>query len=228
METGLATKQEKEGTAPGEEVLETIPLQLGATLRLRSLADPTLKAATTVVGVIPKLVIMVEDPVFATKDERITGRVGGDILCSYFQDGCLFKFKSRFGQNLIYNIVCIDYPRNIEAQELRRHPRIKVELEVVGSIGKEKRLINGTIKDISQGGCSLELPGLISLTPGMPVCITFMLPNDEEIEDLGCIIMNLGHVAPEKKTVIGLSFTGPAPELSKVIKFCEMCMYFRV
>jgi hypothetical protein len=228
METDLGSKQEKEGTTPSVEGLETVPLQLGAVLRLRSLADPTLKVATTVVGVIPKLAIMVEDPIFTIQGERITGRVGGDILCSYFLDGCLYKFKSRFGQNLIHNIVCIDYPRNIEAHELRMHPRIKVELEVVGSIGKERRLINGTIRDISHGGCCLELPGLIPLTPRTPVCTTFILPNDEPIEDLGCTIMNLRHVAAEKKTLIGLSFTGPDSELSKVIKFCEMCSYFRV
>ncbi len=228
MNTDLGSKQEKKGEAPSVEVLETIPLQLGASLRLWSLADTTFKAATTVVGVIPKVVIMVEDPVFASQGERITGRVGGDILCSYFVDGCLYKFKSRFGQNLIHNIVCIDYPRNIEARELRMHPRIKVELEVVGSIGTEKRLINGTIRDISQGGCRLELPGLIPLVPKTPVCITFTLPNDELIDDLSCTVMNLEHVVAEKKTFTGLSFTGPDSELSKVIKFCEMCMYFRV
>ncbi len=228
METDLGSNLEKEGTAPSVEVLETIPLQLGAPLRLRSLADPTLKAATTVVGVIPKLVIMVENPILASKGERITGRVGGDILCSYFLDGCLYKFKSRFGQNLIHDVVCIDYPKKIEAHKLRMHPRIKVELEVIGSIGKEGKLINGTIKDISRDGCCLELPGLIPLTPRTPVYATFMLPNDERIEDMGCTIMNLRHVVAEKRTVVGLSFTDPGSELSKVIKFCEMCMYFKV
>ncbi len=228
METDLGSKQEKEGTPPNVDGLETIPLQLGAVLWLRSLADPPLKVATTIVGVIPKFVIMVEDPVCNSQGERITGRVGGDILCSYFLDGCLYKFKSRFGQNLIHNVVCMDYPRNIEARELRMHPRVKVELEVVGSIGKDGRLMNGIIRDISQGGCCLELPGLVSLTPRTPVCTTFVLPNDESIEDLGCIIVNLRHVTGEKRTVIGLSFTGPESELSKVIKFCEMCRYFRV
>lgn len=227
MEASLTPDRQTSAIAPGAAIPETIPFNFGTSLRIRSVEDPALKAQTTVVGILQNIAIIVEDPVFSTED-RITGRVGGDILCAYLVNGCLFKFKSRFGQVLVEDFVCIDYPKSFEAQQLRMHPRIRVNLEVVSVIGKEGKLINGDIKDISEGGCRLRLPGVIPLTVGVPVCITFELPNDDSVENLECTIMNIRHIQEEKRTDLGLKFSGPDSELSVVKKFCEMCMYFRV
>lgn len=219
---------QKDGKPPDPNCPEIIPFQLGAHLKLRPLADPDSKGHTKVIGVVHKDVIMVEEPVFEVEGERISGRVGCDILCSYFVEGWLYRFKSRFGQGLAHNIVCIEYPRHIEAKNLRKHPRIKVNLEAMSLIGKDGRLINSIITDISKGGCCLELPGIIPLTPRIPVSLTFELPNDDQVEELSCTVMNLRHVPAEKKTITGVSFATPSEEIVKVIKFCEMCMYFRV
>lgn len=227
MEASVSPGRKANDLKPTNNLPEKIPFALGAHLRIRSIEDPTVKAQTTVVGVLPNIAVLVEDPVF-TKEDRIAGRVGGDIVCAYFQDGCLFKFKSRFGLVLVDDFVCIDYPKSFEAQQLRAHPRIRVNLEVVSVIGKEGKLINGDIKDISEGGCLLHLPGVIPLTTGIPVCITFVLPNDDSVENLECIIMNIRHVQEEKRTDLGLKFCGPDTEVETVKKFCEMCMYFRV
>ncbi len=226
MEERLEPNQKEEGLATGSDLPQKIPFQLGATLKLRSAADLNLKAQTTIVGVIENIAILVEDPVFA--GDRLAGRVGGEILCAYVLDGYIFKFKSRFGQFLVHNVICIDYPKYFDARQRRKHPRIKVDLEAVCLMGKEGRLINGDIKDISEGGCLLELPGLIPVAPGMPVSVTFVLPNDEQIEDLDGTIMNFYKVQELKKTVVGLSFATTAPGMLKLKKFCDMCGYFRV
>ncbi len=226
METSPGPNQKKDGVASDDELPESIPFQLGTSLTLRSVTDPALKSQTTVVGVINNIAILVEDPVFT--GEHIGGRVGGEIVCAYFLDGILYKFKSRFGQILIHNVVCIDFPKHFEIRRLRQYRRVKVNLEAVSVIGEEGRLINGDIKDVSEGGVCLELPGILQLAPGMPVSLTFVLPNDEQVEDLGCTIMNLHLVSEEKKTITGLSFTGPGSEIGKVTRFCEMCNYFRV
>lgn len=210
-----------------DEPPKIIPFQLGAPLRLRSTSDPVVKAQTTVVGVLPRTAILVEEPIFSNED-RISGRVGGDILCAYMQDGCVYRFKSRFREVLIYDTVCIDYPKSFKADQLRMHPRVKVNLEAVSVIGEQQKLMNGEIKDISMGGCCLELPGVIPVSVGTTVIITFELPNDVCVEDLDCIIRNMHFSYEDKKTSIGLSFLGPIQETSKISKFCEMCSYFRI
>jgi len=221
-------EEKKVDETPEVVLCECVPFILGTPLRIQSMEDPALKTQALLVGVIPRLAILIENPVFSCESERMTARVGGNIQCAYFHEGGVYRFKSRFGQNLIYDVVCIDYPRKIEMRNLRRYPRIKVDLEVMGAIGKEGRLINGTIRDISQGGCCLELRGLILVERGIPVCATFVLPNDDEVEDISCTIMNLRSVSPEKKTIVGMSFNGPPSEMVKIKKFCEMCKYFKV
>jgi c-di-GMP-binding flagellar brake protein YcgR len=227
MEVALSPTQKKEEVSPGAEQEERIPFHLGAHIKLRSTAGTGHKAQTTVVGILENVAILVEDPVFEG-EERITGRVGGDIFCAFFHEGCLYKFKTRFGQVLIHDIVCIDYPKHFEAQQLRKHHRIKVNLEAESGIGQDKKLMNGTIIDISKSGCCFELPGLVPFELGMPVVLTFQLPNEELVEDLECTVMNMHHFKAGKKTSAGMSFTAPKPEIAKVRKFCEMCMYFKV
>jgi len=217
----------KKSEATDNEPPKTIPFQLGAPLRLRSITEPIVKAQTTVVGVLPGTAILVEEPVFSSED-RIEGRVGGDILCAYMKDGCVYRFRSRFREVLLYDTVCIDYPKTFKADQLRMHPRIKVNLEAVSVIGEQQRLMNGEIKDISMGGCCLELPGVIPVSVGMTVTITFELPNDVCVDDIDCIIRNIQFSYEDKKTQIGLSFIGPIEESSKISKFCEMCSYFRI
>ena len=226
MGAGVNSYHNKEIDTPGPEQ-ETIPFQLGGRIKLRTVGDNGLTTQTTVVGILDQIAILVEDPVF-DNDDRISGRVGGEIYCVYFHEGYLYKFRSRFGQVLINDIVCMDYPKFFEAKQLRKHPRIRVNLETESVIGDERRLINGDIKDISKGGCCLELPGLFPLTAGTPVGLTFQLPNEELIQDLECTVMNMCSSESGKKTFVGLGFIGPKPEIAKINRFCEMCMYFRV
>lgn len=220
-----AQGREKEASS-GRDLQETIPFQLGSQIKLRSLTSPPREGKTRVVGILDGAAILVEDPVFE-KGEQITGRIGGEIQCAFFLEGCVYKFRSRFGQVLINDVVCIDYPKHFESQQLRQHPRVKVNLETESVIGDDKKLINGDIRDISKGGCCMELPGIIPLTRGTPVRLTFQLPNEELIEDLECTVMNMRSSNSGKKTFIGLSFKAPKPEMAKVRKFCEMCMYFK-
>lgn len=221
------TAHMKEEAAPGGETRGKIPFQFGARIKLRSLTENDLKGQATVVGILEPNAILVETPVLE-EGERINGRVGGDIYCAYFHEGRLFEFKSRFGQVLTDDIVCLDYPKNFEAQQLRKHPRIKVNLEAESVIGEDKMLMNGDIRDISEGGCCLELPLLIQITTGTPVSLTFQLPNEDLIEDMECAVMNVRFSQFEKKTYLGMSFAAPGSEIVKIRKFCEMCTYFKV
>jgi len=222
METAGSCEAERTEERP--DIPDAIPFLTGEFLKLKSIENPSLKAQTPIVGVFQKDIIFVEKPMFKA-DDRIDGRVGGGIICVYFRDGWLYRFKSRLGQILIHDIVCIDYPKKFEAKQLRADPRIKVLLEALAAIGKERSLIHCNVLDVSKGGCCLALPSLIELVSGIPIELTFMLPTDDFIENIKCTVMNMCHESEANRTIVGLSFSELDPSIKK---FCEMCSYFSV
>jgi hypothetical protein len=173
--------------------------------------------------VLEKEFIMIEDPVFAISD-YITAIVEDDFLVAYLYDGYLFTFKSRFHKKLIRNIICIDYPESFQVEQLRE-TRVKVNLESILVISEMN--ISGHVKDISEHGCSFELPRIISLFKGIGFTATFTLPNDQSVKDLQCEIATVGYSQIHRKTVIGAKFLGPPEEISKIRELVEFCMKFK-
>lgn len=227
MEAEVTQAQQKQERQNGCEKAEAIPFHLGSSIMLRSLSNNALKAKTRVVGVLENDAILIESPVFKGEDS-LSARVGSDVICIYFFEGCIYKFKTRLGQVLIKDIVCIDYPQHFEAEQLRKFARIAVHLEAEIVIGTEKLLINGDIRDISEGGCRLELHSLFPIEKGDTLEVTCELPNDQLIQDIKCTVMNMRYLPDGKRTEVGVSFSGPEGELEKVRRFCNMCMYFKV
>jgi len=201
-----------------------IPFQLGSEILLRSCADLPHKAKSRIIGVLEKEFIMIENPVFAISD-NITAIVD-DLLAAYVHDGYLFTFKSRFNRKLIMNIICIDYPENFEVEQLRTEPRVKVSLEAILCISDIN--LSGFVKDISETGCSFELPKIISLFKGLGLIATFTLPNDQLIKDLQCTITNVKYNQIHKRTEIGARFLSPAEEIFKIGELVRFCMRFKV
>jgi hypothetical protein len=208
------------------EQSETIPFTFGARLKITSDTDPVFKVQPTVVGIIGKDAILIRDPVF--RKGEIAGKIGEEILCTYADDGCLYKFQSSLKQVLYEGVVGIDYPKKFETQQLRQNRRIKLRLAAESFVGEERKLLNVEVRDISETGCCLELPGLLPLAPGAPLSLTFHLPNDELIEYLESTVMNVRHMDIQKTTHVGVSFSGPNPEIEKIRKLLEMCSYFKV
>ncbi|MCE5335517.1 MAG: PilZ domain-containing protein [Desulfobacteraceae bacterium] len=206
------------------EVRKKIPFDLGASMMLRSLANFAHRAKTKIIGVVHHDIIMIENPVFEVND-RLSASVG-DFLCTYLLEGCVFRFTSRFNKDIHRNIVAIDYPDYYEVQQLRKHPRIKVILEVDVVLGQQR--IAGDVKDVSEGGCSLELPSMIPIVKGTEIVLTFALPDNQLIEGMRGEVMNMEYLYAWRKTQVGISFQGPQSELEKIRKFCQMCAYFRV
>jgi hypothetical protein len=206
-------------------VYKRIPFQLGAEILLRSSSHPSHKTKSRVIGVLEKEFIMIENPVFAISD-NITAIVEDDFLVAYLYDGYLFTFKSRFNKKLIKNIICIDYPVEFEVEQLRTESRVKVNLEASLSISDLKS--SGLVKDLSETGCSFELPKIISVFKGLGLIATFTLPNDQLIKDLQCTITTVKYNQIHRKTEIGVKFTGPAEEISKIRELVHFCMRFKV
>ena len=202
-----------------------IPFQLGSDILLRSTLNPSHKAKSKVIGVLEKELIMIEDPVFAISD-YISAVVEDDFLVAYLHDGYLFTFKSRFHKKLIRNIICIEYPENFQVEQLRKETRVKVNLEATLAISDMN--ISGHVKDLSDDGCSFEIPKILSLFKGIGFTATFTLPNDEMIRDLKCEITAVKYNQIHRKTGIGASFSGPAEEVAKIRELVQFCMRFKV
>ncbi len=206
-------------------VFKKIPFQLGSEILIRSTSQHSHKAKSKIIGVLEKEFIMIENPVFAISD-NITAIVENDILIAYLNEGYLFTFKSRFNQKLIRNIICIDYPQNFEVEQLRKEHRVKVNLEAILSISDID--LSGHVKDISETGCSFEVPKIISLFKGLGLIATFTLPNDVLIKDLRCMISIVKYNQIHRKTEIGVTFSGPAEEIAKIRELVNFCMRFKV
>ena len=206
-------------------VYKKIPFQLGSEILLRSSSNPSHKAKSKIIGVLEKEFIMIEDPVFAISD-NITAIVEDDFLVAYLHEGYLFTFKTRFNKKLIRNIICVDYPENFEVEQLRKEQRVRVNLEAALSISDLE--LSGHVKDISETGCSFELPKIISLFKGLGFIATFTLPNDILIKDLQCTITIVKYNQIHRKTEIGATFSGPAGEISKIKELVNFCMRFKV
>ncbi|MGA2404067.1 MAG: PilZ domain-containing protein [Syntrophobacteraceae bacterium] len=202
-----------------------IPFQLGSEVLLRSSSNPTHKTKSRIIGVLEKEFIMIEDPVFAISD-NITAIVEDDFLAAYLHDGYLFTFKSRFYKKLIRNIICIDYPETFEVEQLRKESRVRVNLEAALVISDMR--FSGYVKDLSDTGCSFELPKIISLFKGLGFVATFTLPNDQLIKDMQCTIITVKYNQIRRKTEIGAKFSGPAEQISKIRELVEFCMRFKV
>jgi hypothetical protein len=202
-----------------------IPFQLGSQLLLRSPSNPSHKAKSRVIGVLEKEFIIIEEPVFAISD-NISAIVENDLLVAYMYDGYLFTFKSRFFKKLIQNIICIDYPENFQVEQLRKETRVRVNLEANLVISDMN--IAGHVKDLSDDGCSFELPKIISLFKGIGLTAVFTLPNDLPIRDLRCEITTVKYNQIHRKTNIGASFSGPPEEVSKIRELVRFCMRFKV
>ncbi len=202
-----------------------IPFQLGADLLVRSPSNPAHRAKVKLVGVVENSFIIIETPVFAISD-NISAIVEGMVICSYAFEGYLFTFKSEFQKEFSRNIICIDYPHEFEVEQIRKHPRIKVNLDAEIVMGDQT--VMGRVRDISEGGCLLEIPKMISVFKGIEVTATFTLPDDELVKNMRCKVKNTKIFQIKKYTAIGVAFIAPDAEIQKVVKLCRFCMRFKV
>jgi len=206
-----------------------LPLQLDSELTVHSASNVAHHARSRVLGAVHDDFIMIEEPVFSISD-RLSAVVDDDYVCSFFQEGFLYKFTSRRRQVIMKNIIAIDYPAQYEVRQLRKHHRVKVNIAAQLDIafGGEDESVRGNMKDISEGGCLLVLSRMVSYMKGTPVTVSFTLPDDQVIKGIECKVMNIHHFHVKQCTGLGMSFSAPEAELAKVYKFCNLCKRFRI
>ncbi len=199
--------------------LHMIPFQLGSQLVLKSILNPALKAKTTVYGVVPGQMIIIEEPVFSLK-ERFAGLCQA-FVCGYLHGNHLLKFKSKFMKHLFTNVIGIGYPKDIERIEIRSSTRIPLNIETEVHVETKEGTIPGRIADISAEGCRLELPKIVEAQKGSKFHLSFTLPDNQSIDNLICTVMIVEHL--HDNTTVEISFFGPAQTIMKVERFCKLC-----
>jgi c-di-GMP-binding flagellar brake protein YcgR len=202
-----------------------IPFRIDDAIMVRSLSNAAHMARTRIIGVMHGQYIMIMEPTAKISD-RISAVLDEAFLCSYFNDGAMHIFNSRYRRHLTEDVVCIDYPTKVEVRQIRKHRRIRVNIEVECTIGGTLDVFSAEMGDISQGGARLIMNGRVPVTKGTNLDLRFNLPNEAFVSGLQVVVARISRIPNSRATEIGTSFTGPDSEISKISNFCEFCMYF--
>ncbi len=206
---------------PEEPERIRIPLKIDDAMVVRSPSAPARIASCKVVGAVHERFILITEPAIKLSD-RVAAVLDENLLCSCLCDDYLYIFYSRYRNRVMDDIVCIEYPREVEIRRIREHTRIKVDIETRVSIGNNDPVAAKMI-DISRGGCRLTFGQRVRMAKGNNLALTFELPNDVPVEKLEAIITKVKQV--DRTTETGLSFRGQGKEMSKIADFCEFCRF---
>jgi c-di-GMP-binding flagellar brake protein YcgR len=204
-----------------------LPLEIDSDLIIRSLVNIAHKISTRVIGAVHGEYILIKEPVLPI-NERLSAVFEGEFTCSYFNSGYLYTFQSKHRHTLVDDLISIEYPYVAEIRQIRKHRRIKVNIETELTSPEMMSPLNGDMVDISAGGCCLLFPSSVRLTKGKDVYLQFHLPNDQKVKGLKSRIMSLKCPKGSDILEVGLSFFGPPPEVDKVSDFCDFCMFFEL
>ncbi len=216
-------------SSPGEITtrVSRLPLEIDDEIIVRSLSNMAHRAKSRIIGAVHGEFVLIREPVVMI-NERISTTIEDSFICHYFKEGSLYNFQSRITKYFDGNIVSIQYPGEIELKQVRRHRRIRVNIETEFSLVGISDSFFGDMIDISQGGCRLVLHALVPMTRGTRANLSFSLPNEEAVERIRCSVMSLKYMKSCEITEIGVSFSGPVGELQKITRFCDFCMFFDV
>ncbi|HIJ68253.1 MAG TPA: PilZ domain-containing protein [Deltaproteobacteria bacterium] len=202
-----------------------IPFRIDDALMVRSLTYSAQMARTRIIGAMHGKYILIIEP-SAKINDRISVTFDGDFLCSYFNNGFMHIFHSRYLKHLTEDVVCIDYPTKVEVHQIRKYRRIRVNIETECTVCGTADVFYAKMADISQGGCRLILNESARIVKGTNLSLTFNLPNEAFVSGLQTKVAGINGTEDSKATELGVAFSGPESELSKLSNFCEYCMYF--
>lgn len=202
-----------------------IPLKIDDAIIIRSLANMAHMARSKIIGAMQGNFILVTEPTVNIND-RISAVLDGGFLCSYFSEGNLYNFHSRYRKHLIENVVCIEYPKEVEVRQVRKHRRIRVNIETECVVCGMVESFFAEMGDISFGGCRLVFNDRVPMAKGTDVYLTFSLPNEAYVSKLQSVVVRFDRIKNTKTTEVGVTFSGPQSEIAKISNFCEFCMFF--
>ncbi|MFZ0927124.1 MAG: PilZ domain-containing protein [Syntrophobacteraceae bacterium] len=203
-----------------------IPFRIDDAIMVRSLTNAAHMARTRIIGVMHGKYIMIIEPTVKINDRISAVLLDEDFLCSYFNDGAMHIFNSRYLRHIAEDVVSIAYPMKVDVRQIRKHRRIRVNIETRCTVCGTVDVFTAEMADISQGGCRLILNARTPITKGTNLSLTFNLPNVAFVSGLETVVARISRIQNTRATEIGISFTGPESEIAKISNFCDFCMYF--
>jgi c-di-GMP-binding flagellar brake protein YcgR len=218
--------EDRDSAVKAREVTR-IPFKIDDEIMVRSLDTISHRTKTRIIGAVHGDSILIQEPVVAIND-RFFAIFDHAFECSYFTQGYRYNFLSRYRSHVLRDIVCIEYPKKVQVQQIRKHRRIMVNIEIKLAALSSPKWFSADMADISEGGCRLILKSKATMTKGMKVLLVFRLPNEDVVEELRAVVLRSISIPGSEATEVGLSFTGPGSELVKISNFCQFCMFFDV
>ena len=206
---------------PEEPEKIRIPLRIDDAMVVRSPSAPGRIASCRVVGAMHGQFIIITEPAIKIS-ERVAAILDENLLCSCLCDDYLYIFYSRYRNRLMEDVVCIEYPKEVEIRRIREHTRVTVDIEARVSFD-DGEAVPAKMIDISRGGCRLSFTQRVRTAKGSSLTLAFELPNEVSVEKIGAVVAKIKQV--EGTTEAGLSFSGRDKEISKVRDFCEYCRF---
>jgi c-di-GMP-binding flagellar brake protein YcgR len=217
----------KEDLFAGAFEVTRIPFKIEDEIMIRSQTMPAHRAKTTIVGAVHGDFILIREPLVVVNN-RLLAIFDGGIEASYFTEGYRYNFFTRYRGHTLNDIVCISYPQKALVKQIRKHRRIRVNIEMKYAMIGTANWLSGDILDISQGGCRVVTKSKGAVTKGMKALLVFSLPNESEINDLRAEVVRCRPIQNDEATEVGFSFSGPPNELAKINSFCEFCLFFEL
>jgi c-di-GMP-binding flagellar brake protein YcgR len=204
-----------------------IPFKIDDEIMISSLSIAAHRTKSKIVGAVHGDFILIQEPVVVI-NKRLLAIFDHVFECSYFIEGYRYKFLSRYRSHVFSDIICIEYPKEVNVHQIRKHRRIKVNIETKYAIFGTPNWFSADMVDISHEGCCLVLKSKVAITKIMRVLLVFSLPNEDVVNELRAVVVRSWPIKGGEATKVGLSLTGPPGELAKISRFCEFCMYFNL
>lgn len=174
-------------------------------------------------GVHPDRYFMTQAPVANGIENKLIP--GTQAVVRFVDSGMVCGFKTNIQQFITrpYRLIFFDYPDSIEMMNLRTSKRVAVSLK--GAIQWEGQTFDGSIRDLSCGGCFFVLKFrqdslFNNLDVGSELTISFSTLDEKPSIELKCKVVRVIKDGDDLK--MGLSFDGEHQEsLDRVATFVD-------
>jgi len=218
--------------------MKKLPIVIESEVFVRSVEQKTLQAKSKILGARHGDFILIEEPICQI-NERLTAPVQGNVICSFFYEGDIYRFPSKIQRALGGGLTLIDYPGKFQVENVRKYHRIQVNIETRFYIEntltnapsvrrRQDDVTKANLVDISEGGCYLVVSSLLHIVQNMLCRLDFILPDNKQVAGLQGRVRSVQFYKLKKTTEVGLQFIGPSEELAKIASFCQYCLYFKV
>ena len=185
-------------------------LAIGTKLQVQLPEQPE-RFRSVLIGKFPGKFLIIKPPIspFVRSGNKL--RPGDLMIIRYVREGAVFRFQTKLLGKILEpaEMMFISYPKTIEYNDLRAHPRYECYIPAEIVVDEEKYA--GTLLDLSNSGCRFlikleEHPQMPQLKIKTELAVTFTFPESDELEFMYGRLSNIQHDSEE--TRLGIRFSG--------------------